>query len=290
MLLFNRTAGVIKKLSIVVFIAVVFSSVADSKTWKATPDQVNLYREVKKAIAGSITAGPEGWKENKDNFPEPNENIPDGDFPYQFVYNVEWNDNARQDAANVAVPKAVNEYWTKSKQRELKILTEKNGKLSEEFAKAVVNNDQTAIEKLKLEMEELAIKMQELTNGEKNIIQKMSPHDVRVTVTFYINYFGKETYGPTVQGEPVSGNQAFRQQGKYNEERGWSEETTYVLIGNKWQVKSSGDGVVFDVTGLSGVSYTTVQSIMVSVQADPQRTRSILAKMDWNALNRLIKN
>jgi hypothetical protein len=287
MFLFNRTAGVIKKLSIAVFIAVVFSSIADSKTRKATPDQVNLYREVKKVITGSITAGPEGWKESEDNFPEPDENYPNGDFPYQFIYKVEWNDNARQDAAKDAIQKALIEYGTKSK-REREKLVEKSDKLSKEIAKAAVNKDYKAIEKLNLEGEELTKKSQELTNGQNNIIQKMSPHDVRVTVIFWINSFWFTKYG--LQDEPVSGNQAFREKGKYFEESGWNEGITYVLIGKKWKVKSSGVGKSFDVTGESSVSYNTVQSVMVSVQADPQRTRSILAKIDWNALKRLIKN
>ena len=117
--------------------------------------------------------------------------------------------------------------------------------------------------------------------------EKTAAHDATLRINLQANVFNEGIYQKITAAAPIGGGQVFRSESKFDS--GWREGTTYVFLGKTWKLKK--DGVTYmEATPDKNLPSTTVQTIMVQVQADPERAKQILAKIDWAALNRLIKN
>jgi hypothetical protein len=81
----------------------------------------------------------------------------------------------------------------------------------------------------------------------------------------------------------------YRTEGEFNANSGWREGATYVFLGKTWKLKKYGSTLNMDAAAVKGVPSLAVQTIVVRIEADPERAKQILEKIDWEALKKLIK-
>jgi hypothetical protein len=78
----------------------------------------------------------------------------------------------------------------------------------------------------------------------------------------------------------------------YGEDGTWEEGSTYVFMGEGWRLDEHGpaeDRMIMHFAERSNVPNTTVQAIIIRVEADAERAQSILRSIDWNMLNSLLR-
>lgn len=205
-----------------------------------------------------------------------------------------WNDYTRKRAADEEIQKVLGPIMMKNASNpEYKKLVEQNDKLAKEFGDAAGKNDKPTLERVQKEMETNSKKLQNIfaANDKEydGIMEKMSARDVSITIRIWVNEFSEGLYESVVQDAPVAGCPTYRSQGEWTKTNGWREGTTYVLLGNGWQLKTDG-GKYLETKAKEGIPPTAVQTIFVSIQADPARATQVLKKIDWNALKKLIQN
>lgn len=282
---------------IVIMNVMVISSLvfADGETRKATQKEKDFYRMVMETLIKALPDGPEGWREEKDQFTELELVTPDCDkYPFRVSYGVSWTDDTRKQAADEEIQKGLaSKMMNNTSNTEYIKLMEQNDKLAKEFADAAGKNDQPTVERLQKELETNAKKIHAITDANDKesdgIMEKMSAHDVSIQVGIQVNEFSHALYETVVQDAPVAGGLTYRSQGVWIKDKGWREGTTYVLLGKGWQLKTDG-GTSFETKERKGIPSITVQAIIVWVQADPSRAKQVLEKIDWSALKKLIQN
>jgi hypothetical protein len=275
-------------LTVMIFIFGISHVFTEEQTRKATQKQIALYKEIKTVFSGSIPSCPEGWSGEKPDLPDPDENLPDADFPFHYFYQTECKDDARKQASDDEIQKAIQAYWNPARKAELDKLNKENEKLAKQLVDAAIKNDQAVLEKLQKETDDLQQRMQAFTKEDMRIMERLSAHDVNAIVSFSVNEFSKTIYGslPEPIGQ-IAGCPAFRTKGQWNENTGWHEGVTYILLGKNWTLEN---GTTFTAAGLEGHAFTTVQTIIAGIQADPVRAKQIAGKISWNPLKRLISD
>lgn len=121
-----------------------------------------------------------------------------------------------------------------------------------------------------------------------NLIKEKYPHDVAMEINIIVN---GEVYIPPEAGiaDPVAGAPVLRTKGEFDPHRYWQEGCTYVFLGSFWNGDVS--QYIGDTPELThSLPPTRIQSIVVSIQADPERTKTILQQINWDALKDLLNN
>ena len=267
---------------------------ADGETRKATQKEKDFYRMVMETLIKAMPAGPEGWNGEKSQFTELELVTPDCEkYPFRVSYGASWTDDARRQAADDEIQKVLAPKMTSNVSPEYIKLTEQTSVLAKDLADAAGKNDQTALERLQKEMETNAKKIHDITDANDKecdgIREKMSARDVSIQASIQVNEFSHALYETVVQGAPVAGSLTYRSQGEWTKDNGWREGTTYVFLGKGWQTKTDG-GTSIETNAQNGIPSTVVQTIFISVQADPARARQVLEKINWSVLKKLIQN
>lgn len=129
---------------------------------------------------------------------------------------------------------------------------------------------------------------------EKNIsaiTKKTEAHDAMVKITVDANIYSKGIQEKISAAAPVAGGLVYKSESGYQSGGSWREGATYIFLGKGWKITSSSSGGTYvETKAVKGASSTAVQTILVVVQADPERSKQIVAKTDWDALNKLLKN
>jgi hypothetical protein len=242
-----------------------------------------------------LPGGPEGWSEEKNQFEELELVTPDCEkYPFRVSYGASWDDVTRKQEVDEEIQKVLApKMLSNISNPEYKKLTEHGEKLTKEFGDAVGRSDKPAIERLQIEMESNTKKLKVILDANDKefdgILEKMSARDVSVKVSMQVNEFSHGLYETVVLNAPLAGCLTYRSQGEWTKNNGWREGTTYVFVGKGWQMKSDG-GTYIETNVQKGIPSTAVQTISVSVQADPARAKQVLEKIDWSALKKLIQN
>jgi len=268
---------------------------ADGETRKATQKEKDFYKMVMETLIKALPAGPEGWGEEKNQFTELEFVAPGCEkYPFQVFYGASWNDFTRKQVADDEIQKVLAPIMmSNASNPEYKKLIEQNDKLAKEFGEAAGKNDQPAVERIQHEMETNTKKIQIVLDANDKesdgIMKKLSARDVSIKVSMQVNEFSHGLEESVIQDAPVAGYLTYRSQGEWTKGNGWCEGTTYVFLGKGWQMKVDG-GTSIETKERNGITSTTVQTIIVSVQADPARAREVLEKIDWNLMKKLIQN
>jgi hypothetical protein len=279
-------------MSVMVISSLVF---ADGETRKATQKEKDFYRMVMETLIKAFPAGPEGWSEEKNQFEELELVTPDCEkYPFRISYGASWTDDARKQAADEEIQKVLGPKMMRNASNPEYIkLTEQTNILGKELGDAAGKNDNPTVERLQKELETNAKKIQAITDANDkesdSIMEKMSARDVSIKISIQVNEFSRALYETVIQDAPVAGCLTYRSQGEWTKDNGWREGTTYVFLGKGWYLKADG-GTSIETKAQNGIPSTTVQTIFVSVQADPARAKQVLEKIDWNALKKLIQN
>ncbi|MGD1044552.1 MAG: hypothetical protein ABR936_04375 [Bacteroidota bacterium] len=268
---------------------------ADGETRKATQKEKDFYRTVMQTLIKVLPAGPEGWSEEKNQFTELELVTPDCEkYPFRVSNGASWSDDTRKQAADEEMQKVLApKMMSNASDPTYKKLTEERDKLAKEFGDALGKNDKPTVERLQSEMETNGKKIQAIIDANDKesdgIMEKMSARDVSIKVSIQVNEFSEGLNESVVQDAPVAGCLTYRSQGEWTKSNGWLEGTTYVLFGKGWHLKTDG-GTSIETKERKGIPSTTVQAIIVCVQADPARAKQVLEKIDWNLLKKIIQN
>jgi hypothetical protein len=121
-----------------------------------------------------------------------------------------------------------------------------------------------------------------------NFIKQNYPHDVAMEIDIIVN--GRLYIPPeAVIADTVVGASVLRTEGEFDPHLYWQEGCTYVFLGSFW------NGDVSQYRGetpelAQGLPPTQIQSIVINIQADPERTRKVLQQINWASLKGLLNN
>jgi hypothetical protein len=296
----NFTGATMKNLprllpsTFLVLLAAVALLYSDGETRKAKQEEKDFYKEVATTLSNVVPKCPEGWTETKDEVNEL-EDVGKGSekSPFRIFFNTEWNDYKRKSAADEAVQKALMPVMTNPvRKAEMQKITKESERLAKEFGEAFGKNNQARAQSLQKEIETQSKKMTPLIEAQDremdSVMEKTSARDVQATIRFSVNEFYQWAASSTEPSGQIAGCPSFKTRGGWTKERGWIEETTYIVVGKEVRLDKSA-GLYIQVKEQKGAPSLAVQSIIVSVQANPQRTQQIIEKINWNALKKLWK-
>ena len=165
--------------------------------------------------------------------------------------------------------------------------------LAAQLGQAVERGDMAAANRLQEEMDKLYDEINQiLSRRDAELQAALKRHqvkDVEAGVSLLVNSAVVEFIGRVAKDQPVAGLTVYRQEGEDNPHLGWREGYSWVFLGAGWKLMREGDHQYMEFTPKPGVPHTTVQNLVVRVQAAPERARALLAALDWAALKGLVK-
>ena len=102
------------------------------------------------------------------------------------------------------------------------------------------------------------------------------------------NALSEPFMAPFSEADPVAGQKVYRTDGNRETGGAWREGVSFVFLGAGWQLNGDGEDAYMEAVPAAGRPHTTVQTVLVRVQAEEQRARGLLARIDWKALKGLI--
>lgn len=269
---------------------------------KPTQEEQEFYRFVMETIEAALPPCPEDWVLDGQTMIKPLEEVrwvggPQAKpYPIQANYNVRWNNpKAMSEAALAAL--ATGKAGTDSSQAvdpRLRLI-----ELSNEWRKARDAGDKAKQEEIEKEMEKVKQQLDPANQPGAQTAQEAN-RDLEASVDVIVNEFPCrmiDLESPVVELPPIAGACVFRVEGKHMVSEGplrgyeGREGCTYVFMGNGWSLDEDDrveNRMIMSFPERDGVPHTTVQTIIIEVEADAERARSILESMDWNALNALL--
>jgi len=291
----TRPVNVLPSLAAALLAVLAFAAPAsaDGPSRPATDKEEKFHALVMGVFEKAIPPGPKGWEEERAAI-EPLERVTtDAEkYPFRVIYRVKWTDRQRLDEAEPAQMEALTKIAT-DPDLEGQELMRRNEKLAEELGEAAGKGDQARIARIGKELEEIQRKYDVINAArdkrEKEALRKHSPRDTSLVVTLTANLFSESFYRETLAEPPIGGGLVFRTKEAFDENSGWREGTTYVLLGKGWKLMKDGGSWV-ETKGRPGAPSLAAQAIVVRVDADAARAKAFLAKVDWDALKKLLLN
>jgi hypothetical protein len=120
-------------------------------------------------------------------------------------------------------------------------------------------------------------------------MRKMTPRDVEVLINVTVNHFYEPLPKNAVSAPAVAGALSWRTPSEYQGQTDWREGTTWVVLGKGWKHVTTG-GFWLETAPNKGIGPLELQALVVRIQADPARARTIVEKTDWESLKKLLRN
>lgn len=270
---------------------------ADGPSRPATPAEQSYYNQVMAVLARSTPAAPPpGWEEtSRTQIKTPayvGEGI--GEDPMGLEYHVRWQDLPRSQAAQQAQVAAGAEVMRRQMAQPSTATQERRVEaLAAQLGQAVERGDMATVNRLQGEMDQLYDEINRV-QGQRDAelqaaLKRHQVKDVDAGVSLLVNSAVVEFIGRVAKDQPVAGLTVYRQEGEDNPHLGWREGYSWVFLGAGWKLMREGDHQYMEFSPKAGVPHTTVQNLVVRVQAAPERARALLAALDWAALKGLIK-
>lgn len=266
--------------------------VADGNERPASQGEKNFHNSVIKTLAQAVPSGPVGWTQTNDTTQiKELERVGVGSekYPFQIYYRIAWkNTNAiyeAEDKLQLELAKHT------APDPELKALNAQSNELIAQYGQALEQKNNAEANRINMEMEALSQKMQainaRLDKEMEAVLIKMAPHDVEVKIVLNANVTSEGIYEEDFKpAASIAGGLTYRSAGVYDPANGWSEGTTFVFLGRGWRL----NGNYMETTFNKSLPHTVVQTIVVKIQADPDRTPGIIQQIDWDALKKMVTN
>ena len=273
------------------------SAWADGPTRPATPTEKAYYDRVMAVLAKAIPAQPPtGWVETDRTEPRTPQYLSEGigEDPMGLEYHAGWSDVPRAQAAQAAQAQAGAEVLRRQMAAKTTAAQEKRmQELADQLGKAMERGDRTQEERIQKELERDGEELGQIYGQrEAEIRAAMKRHqvqDVEAGVSLLVNSAVVEFMERVTPEPPVAGLTVYRQEGEDNPQQGWREGYSWVFLGAGWKLMREGDHQFMEFQPKTGVPHTTVQNLVVRIQAAPARARALLAAIDWAALKALVK-
>ena len=269
---------------------------ADGPSREITPSERQFAEKLIAAIEQALPPGPDGWDEGERNGDSAPDRVGEGaeEYPFSWNYRISWRDSVRlEEAQRNFDAKAQQMVPDPAQQAASEAMIQEYGKLAEAIGAAAGRGDTSEVERLQKEAEAMAARLTAHGAQQDQAIQQLiadtTPHDVNVDIHVEVNYFDVNLTSDEPAVGPKVPDAAFclRQQGGQDPNRGWQEGITYILFGN-WKRVPDASVTSLAVTPKAGAPHTTVQTIIIRVQADEARADHLIKQFNWNALTGLL--
>lgn len=307
----NGEFGVFSRLCTMVVLGVLLLlpclAFADGQGRPATQAEKDYHARVLQVFAKALPPAPEGWQTSRQTEIRIPEVVGEGceANPMPVEYEILWEDAARRDEAMEAMTQAgvqvlQKEAATDSATDSAGNLAGNSAKnmeaaytaLADELGKAADAGDHARVQSLTAELEAMAQKMRAVYEKcDQELQAAMQEHevrDIRASVFITTNRFSEHMSGSATEGEPVAGCKTVRHEGYRDPHYGWAEGSTYIFMGHDWGVDAGQEPAAMTAQVKPDVPHTEIQTIIVRIQASPERTEELISGMDWEALAALL--
>jgi len=314
----ERTRGILQSIDLnalnsLLSRAPVAAGVVGDPVRSVTQQEQDFYRRATATIEVALPPGPAGWSLARQTAGKPPEPLAKGSDtqPLSLDYSVEWHDTERRRKADEEIAQALMSVAGPSDLSQTAIptipgdLMKRLDELTAEIMKAVAANDMAKMQALTEEASRLSQQMeagnhtvgdpaQPAEDAERRIRRELSPRDWKATVDIVVNGFRMDLVCPLneLPLPPIAGARVLQEEGMYGEDGTWEEGSTYVFMGDGWRLDEHGpaeDRMIMQFAERGDVPRTTVQAIIIRVEAEADRAQSILRSIDWNMLNSLLR-
>ena len=268
---------------------------ADGDARPATDAEKNYHQQVMKVFRQALPPGPEGWEVTQQTSEEELNLVSVGNEqqPMRVEYSITWRDIERAQKADEAMVQAGVQTMqqemaanpTKDMEAELEALAKKMGEAAEK-------GDTAEMERLQVQMEALGKKMEEVYSlRDQAVDEAAQAHevtDISAAIRFEVNSFEEPLYDPPSDVSFIADEQAIRVEGHRNPHYGWQEGVTYVFLGPGWKPSDNSDSPGMAAQPRSGLPHTKAQTLVVKIQAAPEKADQLAQGIDWDALKALL--
>ena len=266
---------------------------ADGDSRRATDTERSYYQHVATVLSQALPKGPSGWEKTRETEIRDPEYVVQGNErqPMPVDFDITWEDAQRRDKASAGMVEAgAKVLETHRAEQSTHDLEAELGRLAADLGKAMEKNDMAKVQKLQADLDVLGQKLQARYSAQDQAInaamQAREARDIKASIRFSVNRFDETFDGPVHPEPPVAGAMTFRMDGYRHPSYGWQEETTYIFMGRGWRLDQSIPAMIAQPA--PGLPHTSVQTLVIRIQADPQRSRQLIQEMDWQRLKALM--
>jgi hypothetical protein len=253
-----------------------------------------FYRRVFETMAAAVPAcDPSGWDVAEKTEYEKLDVVAVGTEkePFWISYTIAWQNNAALQAAEAAM-----------NAERAKILAKTEGvspeaanrleQLAAAIAAAAKSGDWPAVRSAQEEIEAIAERIDsgsgQLDSEQEEALLCHEARDARAEITVMVNVLVESFMAPFAETDPVAGHPVFRTDGDLDPDYGWQEGVSFVFLGPGWQLNGEGEEAFMEALPRADLPHTRVQTVLVRIQAEEERARTLLEGINWKALEGLI--
>ncbi|NCB38942.1 MAG: hypothetical protein EOM80_09240 [Erysipelotrichia bacterium] len=271
---------------------------ADSEGRPATEIEKAFYSRVIDACKGAVAGVKIAWEQTdisgEDQSDYDNVAVGCENSALSHHFYVEWSDQKRIENSGTEISEAlaakIPEAQDIAQNADMKRLEE----LGEEVAAAADAGNFAEVERLTKEAEIIAARgtaaFSETDKKMGEIIEKMAPRDARAVIRIGVNQFYQDCDLKPVTGKLDDGTEFCRVENGRLDNETWVEGTSYVALGKGWKMNNNESIYSLERAAENGRPHTSIQSLIVAVEAEQKRALEILNSMNLGILKALIEN
>ena len=286
--------GAIALVAVLLFLIPTRTVWCEGEERPASEAEKAFYRRVFETVAAAVPAcGPPGWAVAEKTEYEKLDAVAVGTEkePFWTSYTIAWQNNAALQAADAAM--------TAERAR---ILARAEGvppetakrleKLAAAVATAADQGDWPSVRRAQEEIDAIAERIDsgsgQFDSEQEEALLCHEARDARAEITIMVNVMVESFMDPFAETDPVAGHPVFRTDGDLDPDYGWQEGVSFVFLGPGWQLSGEGEEAFMEALPGVGLPHTRVQTVLVRVQAEEERARTLLEGLNWKALEGLI--
>jgi hypothetical protein len=283
-----RTRTLWITMAVVAVMALVGSAaLADGDTRPASAGEIACAGKTLGVLCGAIPPQPPGWVVSHKSDAQPPRFVSGTKpRPMELVCEQSWENRGKKQQAQMDAMNAMSNVKPDAAAEANSAAAEKRfNDVMAKLTAASQKGDQAAIQKLQPEMQAASKAYQDAmmakNKGMMDAAAKGQAQDadakVRIEVNAryeYLQVVGQEQVGPGVTGYRVKGGSN-------------DSGATWVFLG-PWQISKDGSSTRFQVPPLTGPSCAVV-TVRIRVEAEQARAKAILDKVNWTALQGLLR-
>ncbi len=270
---------------------------AESETRPATQQEKQFYIRATEACISAVSSISNTWEKVDESGHEPQEfeSVVPGceNSPLVHHYYVEWADQQRLEKANNDISTALAGKTPEAQEagdtEDIKQLED----LAEQVAAAATAGNMAEVERLNARAEEIAAKNEkvfsEIDREFRETVEKLAARDARAVVRIGINQFYQGFDAEPVNGKLADGTPFYRVENGRMYNDSWVEGTTFILLGSDWKSQRDEAGFSMEKQEDKSRLYTSVQTVVIAVEAEQKRAETMLNSMKLKSLQELFE-
>lgn len=289
--------NLMKSILFVLLIGLLLPSPAwtDGQARSATAGEKSFHNRVGLVFQQALPTGPPGWTVSRQTGIKDLVNVAEGNEnqPMTVDCQIVWENAAKRDRAGEAMTRAG--LAALEKQRTAKPTAELEAAytgLAEKLGRAVEQGRMDEVQKIQVRLEalgrELSAAHEDQDRAFKAAARSEAVGDVKASISLTANLFSASLEERAVERDPVAGWPSLTTPGRENSGYDRQEGVVHVFLGSGWRLDPDQPSPTMIAQPRTGPPHTAVQTIVVRIQAAPERAERLIAAMDWSALGGLL--